>query len=175
MPLSRPQMEILSRLSREQLLEFIDMQQKNWWNLQNNWMAYMDREYGMDAAVKGDSHCFSANARVQVHRLRKLLGFRDDLDGLMQAMVLSTIWANGEYEIRKVDATTFRLRVTACHQQIRRLEEGLGELACKPAGIAISETAARALNPACTVRCLVCPPDQHPADVWCEWEFALPR
>jgi hypothetical protein len=50
----------------------------------------------------------------------------------------------------------------------------MGELACKPAGIAISEAAARALNPACQVRCLVCPPDAHPRDVWCEWEFELP-
>ena len=32
MALSKPQLEILSKLSREQLLEFIDMQQKNWWN-----------------------------------------------------------------------------------------------------------------------------------------------
>ena len=175
MALSTPQREILSKLSREQLLEFIDMQQKNWWNLQNNWMAYMSTEYGMEAAVKGDCHCFPANARVQVLRLQKLLGLRDDLDSLMQAMVLSTIWANGEYEIWKVDDRTFRIRVTDCHQQVRRLAEGMGELACKPAGLAITETAVRALNPACTVRCLVCPPDAHPKDVWCEWEFALPR
>src|SRR3990170_2786631 len=129
MALSKPQMEILSKLSREQLLEFIDMQQKNWWNLQNNWMAYMSTEYGMEAAVKGDCHCFPANARVQVLRLQKLLGLRDDLDSLMQAMVLSTIWANGEYEIWKVDDRTFRIRVTDCHQQVRRVAEGMGELA----------------------------------------------
>ncbi|MBI4270344.1 MAG: hypothetical protein HY615_08425 [Candidatus Rokubacteria bacterium] len=51
MALSKAQTEILSALTREQLLEFIDMQQKNWWNLQNNWMAYMNAEYGMEAAV----------------------------------------------------------------------------------------------------------------------------
>lgn len=171
---SKPQMEILSQMTREQLLELIDIQQKNWWNLQNNWMAYMSTEYGMEAAVKGDCHCFPANARVQMYRLKKLLGLGEDLDSLMKAMVLSTIWANGEYDIWKVDDRTFRIRVTDCHQQVRRLEEGMGELACKPAGIAISEAAARTLNPACEVRCLVCPPDAHPRDIWCEWEFAVP-
>ncbi|MEK7713926.1 MAG: DUF6125 family protein [candidate division NC10 bacterium] len=175
MALSKPQMEILSALSREELLEFIDMQQKNWWNLQNNWMAYMNAEYGMDAAVKGDCHCFPANARVQMLRLKRLLGLEDDRDSLMKAMVLSTIWANGDYDIWKVGNTKFRIRVTDCHQQIRRLDEGLGELACKPAGIAITEAAARAINPGCAVRCLVCPPDEHPRDLWCEWEFEVPR
>jgi len=174
MPLSTPQVEILSTLSREQLLELVDVQQRNWWNLQNNWMAYMDREYGMDAAVKGDSHCFAANARVQMFRLKKLLGLGEDVDSLMKAMVLSTIWANGEYEIRKLDDTRFRLKVTNCHQQVRRLEEGVGELACKPAGIAIAEAGAQAINPACQVRCLVCPPDEHPRGLWCEWEFEVP-
>lgn len=175
MPPSASQMEILSTLSRDQLLELIDVQQKNWWNLQNHWMAYMDREYGMDAAVKGDSHCCAANARVQMFRLRRLLGLGDDVDSLMKAMILSTIWANGEYEIWKIDATRFRIRVTTCHQQVKRLEEGLGELACKPAGLAVAEAGARAINPACGVRCLVCPPDDHPRDRWCEWEFEVPR
>ena len=134
MALSKPQMEILSTLTREQLLEFIDMQQKNWWNLQNNWMAYMNAEYGMEAAVKGDCHCFPANARVQMLRLKKLLGLGADRDALMKAMVLSTIWANGEYDVTQVDDRTFRIRVTDCRQQVRRLEEGMGELACKAAG-----------------------------------------
>lgn len=175
MALSASQREILATLSREELLEVIDLQQKNWWNLQNHWMAYMNREYGMEAAVRADAHCFGANARVQVFRLKKLLGLGEDLDALRQVMVLSTIWANGESEVSVVDDTTLRIRVTDCHQQVRRLEEGLGELACKPAGLAICEAAARALNPACAVRCVVCPPDPHPRDIWCEWEVTLPR
>jgi hypothetical protein len=175
MALNQLQAEILSALSREQLLELIDVQQKNWWNLQNNWMAYIDREYGMDAAVAGDAHCFPANARVQMFRLKKLLGLGDDLDSLSKAMVLSTIWANGTYEVSRVGDRSLRIRVTDCHQQVRRIEEGVGELACKRAGIAIAEAGARAINPECVVRCLVCPPDPHPDDVWCEWEFELPR
>ncbi len=174
MTLSKSQADILSQLPRAQLLELIDIQQKNWWNLQNNWMAYMDRTYGMDAAVAGDSTCFPANARVQMFRLKKFLGLGDDVESLRKAMVLSTIWANGEYEASVVDDRTLRIRVTDCHQQITRIEEGMGELGCKPAGMAICEVAARVINPGCQVRCLVCPPDAHPRDVWCEWEFAVP-
>ncbi len=72
MALNTPQAEILSRLPREQLLEFIDTLQKNWWNLQNSWMAYMSPESGVEAALKGDSHCFGATAKVQVHRFKRM-------------------------------------------------------------------------------------------------------
>ena len=175
MTLKQAQLDRLSGLSREQLLDFIDMQQKNWWNLQNNWMLYVNTEYGEEAAVKGDSHCFPRTAKVQMYRLIKFLGLKDDLGSLMDAMVLSTIWANGDYEIWQVDDTRFRIKVVHCYQQVRRLEDGLSELPCKPAGIAICEAAAQVINPNARVRCLVCPPDEHPEDVWCDWEFEIPK
>jgi len=173
--LNKAQAERLSKLSKDKLLEFIDMLQKNWWNLQNNHMLYINNEYGEEAAVRSDSHVFPANATVQVYRLKKMFNLKDDLRSLMDAMVLSTIFANGDYEIWKIDEKRFRIKVTNCYQQVRRLEDGIGELACKPAGIAICEAAAKVINPAAEVKCLVCPPDEHPDDVWCDWEFGVPR
>jgi hypothetical protein len=55
------------------------------------------------------------------------------------------------------------------------VEDGLGEIGCKPAGIAICEAAVKAIHPGATVKCLVCPPDKHPAEVWCDWEFHVPE
>ena len=173
MALNRWQSEILSKLSKDELLDFIDMFQKNFWNLQNNYILYLNNEYGEEAAVKADGHCYSANAKVQMYRLSKMFGLKDDLQSLMDAMILSTIWANCDYDIWKIDEKRFRIRVTNCYQQVRRLEDGLGEFGCKPAGLAISETGANVINPACNVKCIVCPPDEHPDDVWCEWEFEL--
>jgi hypothetical protein len=132
MALSKVQTEKLSKLSNKELLEFIDMLQKNWWNLQNNYILYINTEYGEEAAVKADAHCFPANAKVQMYRLTKMFGLKDDLQSLMDAMALSTIWANADYDIFKIDKEKFRIKVTNCHQQVRRLEDGLGEFACKP-------------------------------------------
>jgi hypothetical protein len=175
MAFNKPQADILSKLTKEELLDVVDTLQKNFWNLQNNWMAYMSREYGEEAAVRADGHCFGANAKVQAYRFKRLLGLGDDLDAVMDAIVLSTIFANGEYETWKVDDTHRRLRVTNCLQQVRRLEDGMGELPCKSAGLAICEAAAHAINPVTSVTCIACPPDRRPAGVWCEWEFALAR
>ncbi len=175
MALNKAQTEILSRLSRDQLLDFIELVQKNFWNLQNNWMAYINNEYGEEAAVKGDSHCYGANAKVQMYRLRKMFDLKDDLQSIMDAMILSTIWVNSEYEIRKIDENRFGLKVTNCYQQVRRVEDGMGELGCKPAGLAICEAAIEVINPGAGVKCLFCPPDEHPDDAWCEWEFELAK
>ena len=175
MALSPAQSEKLRHMSKEQLLAYIDMLQKNWWNLQNNYILYLNNKYGDEAAIEADAHCFSANARVQAYRLKKLFDLKDDLQALKDVMVLSTIWANADYEITEIDDQKFNLKVTTCHQQVRRLEDGLGEIPCKPAGIAICEAAAGAINPRASVKCLVCPPDEHPEDVWCEWEFRLPE
>ncbi len=174
MALNPAQMEILSKLSKTELLDYIDMFQKNWWNLQNNYMLYINTEYGEEAAVKADGTCFTANAKVQMYRLRKMFGLKDDLPSLMDAIVLSTIWANCDYDLTKIDNEKFRIKVTNCYQQVRRLEDGMGELPCKPAGIAICEAAAEVINPRAKVKCLVCPPDEHPQDVWCEWEYEIP-
>jgi hypothetical protein len=175
MALNRAQEERLSKFSKAQLIDFIDMLQKNWWNLQNNWILHINTEYGEEAAVKADGRCFSANAKVQMHRLKKMLGLKDDLQSLIDAMVLSTIWANGDYDLSRIDERTFRIKVTNCYQQVRRLEDGLGEFGCKPAGVAICEAAVKVIHPEASFKCLVCPPDQHPKDVWCEWEFRLPK
>lgn len=174
MALNKAQTERLSKLSKEELLDFIDMLQKNFWNLQNNYILYINNAYGEEAAVKADAHCFPANARAQMYRLRKMFDLKDDLPSLMDAMVLSTIWVNSDYDIWKVDENRFKIKVTNCYQQVRRLEDGLGEFACKEAGVAICDAAARVINPKAEVKCLVCPPDEHPDDVWCEWEFELP-
>lgn len=175
MAVNKAQAEILSKFSKDELLDFIDLVQKNFWNLQNNWMAYINKEYGEESAVKGDSHCFGANAKVQMYRLRKMFDLKDDLQSLMDAMVLSTIWVNSDYEIWKMDENRFRIKVTNCYQQVRRVEDGEGELACKPAAIAICEAAAGVINPKVAVKCLFCPPDEHPEEAWCEWEFVLNR
>jgi hypothetical protein len=172
--MNKAQQERFSQLSKEQLIDVIDMLQKNWWNLQNNYILHINKDYGEEAAVKADANCFPANAKVQMYRLKKMFNLKNDLKSLMDAMVLSTIWTNGDYELRILDDKAFRITVTHCHQQVRRLEEGLGEIGCKPAGIAICEAAAEVIVPGAEVKCLTCPPDVHPKDVWCDWEFRIP-
>ena len=45
--------------------------------------------------------------------------------------------------------------------------------ACKEVGLVEYTTFATTVDPRIETRCIACPPDQHPANWWCTWEFTL--
>jgi len=69
--------------------------------------------------------------------------------------------------------------------EARRLKEFLGindkniplmmlsEFGCKPVRWGFLKAFAKEFNPNIIVECKVCPPDDHPNDLWCEWVFTL--
>jgi hypothetical protein len=54
-----------------------------------------------------------------------------------------------------------------------RLSKELGEFPCKKVRFGYLKTFAKTLNPNVEVNCLICPPDKHPKEAWCKWEFTL--
>ncbi len=65
------------------------------------------------------------------------------------------------------------LWVKKCRTQETRLNKGLTEFPCKNVRHGYLKNFAKTLNPEVKVNCSFCPPDKHPKDSWCEWEFTL--
>jgi len=65
----------------------------------------------------------------------------------------------------------FRMR--KCRVQAARARQGLDDFPCKSVGLVEYAGFARAVDPRIRTRCVACPPDEHPAEYWCAWEFAL--
>jgi hypothetical protein len=65
------------------------------------------------------------------------------------------------------------LSVGRCRTQETRLSKGLGEFPCKKVRFGYLRNFVKTLNPKVEVKCQVCPPDKHPKDSWCKWEFTL--
>jgi hypothetical protein len=57
--------------------------------------------------------------------------------------------------------------------QLRRKEEGLPELPCRPALASTAAIVAKVINPAIKVISVMAPPDPHPEDLWCETIYGL--
>ena len=74
----------------------------------------------------------------------------------------------------RVDAQTLVLRMNDCRVQSARELRGLAAFPCKAVGQVEYPGFARAIDPRIGTRCLVCPPDPHPDDFYCSWEFSLP-
>lgn len=60
-----------------------------------------------------------------------------------------------------------------CRVQVARKRKGLPDFPCKTVGLVEYAGFARAVDPRIRTRCISCPPDPHPDDVWCAWEFSI--
>jgi hypothetical protein len=65
------------------------------------------------------------------------------------------------------------LRNVKCRVQNTRINKNLNEFGCKPVRWGFLKAFANEFNPNIEVLCNVCPPDDHPDDLWCEWEFRI--
>ena len=163
----------LKKLTKARIIDYCEMMANNWWNLQNNWMLNISKDYGGEIAAKYDALVFGRQAEVQAWRLVKLLNLGNDMDSLLKAIGLSTLLANVEYDISEMGPNHCRIRVTSCSMQLARRKAGLPELPCKIAGIAANSQFALAINPNIKTTCLICPPDAHPENLWCDWVFDM--
>jgi len=63
------------------------------------------------------------------------------------------------------------LRIDRCRTQETRLSKSLSEFPCKNVRFGYLKSFVKALNPDIKVKCIVCPPDEHSKDSWCQWAF----
>jgi hypothetical protein len=91
---------------------------------------------------------------------------------VIKALRLSS-WAldieNKEYEIGEKEAI---IRNTNCRVQNTRIKKGLTEFPCKQVRSEFMRAFAKEFNPNIQVECILCPPDKHPDNLWCEWKFS---
>ena len=64
-------------------------------------------------------------------------------------------------------------RMVDCRVQSARKRKGLDDFPCKSVGIVEYSEFARTIDPRIQTRCIACPPDAHPEEFWCAWEFTL--
>ena len=166
--------EELSKLSKEELIRYALFLSRNFWNMQGNWMLNVTERFGTDVAAEFDALVFRRNAEVQGWRLKKTLNLGDDIQSFIKANNYSTVWnPDSDWEYTEVSERHTRFRVTKCVMQMARLGLNLPELPCKNAGMNAVERLAAAINPKFKTTCIICPPDKHPTDLWCEWLIEL--
>ena len=164
----------LSGLPKEKILDYVELQFKNLWTLQNNWMVRVEEKYGHEVSTQFDGICLGRYAEVAAWRLKKFLEIGDDVSPL-EALIKQFGWTvpepGSEGELIRVSETRVIQRNTKCTMQLARRKSGLPELPCKPALIVYSEKRVKAISPKLKVVRVCAPPDPHPDDFWCEVEI----
>ena len=114
-------------------------------------------------------------AQIEARSLRRMFQVGENADILtITNLLLKSSWALDQpFKTVKVTDKRAVLSIDRCRTQEARLKKGSSEFPCKKVRFGYLKNFAKTLNPNTEVNCIVCPPDKHPTNLWCKWEFRL--
>ena len=163
---------ILSELPKEKIPDYIFMLLRSLWAIDGLYFLGIEQLYGTDVATQIDANVWTVMGKIEARKLKEFLEItKTDIPSMMKALQYTT-WAldleDKEIIIKKDHALIRNIR---CRVQNTRKNKGLKEFGCKPVRFGFLKAFAKEFNPDIVVKCTVCPPDEHPNDLWCQWEF----
>ena len=166
--------KLLSQLPKEKIPEYIFIQLQNLWSVDGLYFLGIEEAYGTKTATDIDAHVWEVMGKIEARKLKEFLGITGtDIPSMMKALQYSS-WAldleDKEITLKKEHAL---IRNVRCRVQNTRVSKGLKEFGCKPVRFGFLKAFAKEFNPDIVVKCTVCPPDNHPENLWCQWEFTL--
>ncbi|OIO04226.1 MAG: hypothetical protein COX65_03125 [Elusimicrobia bacterium CG_4_10_14_0_2_um_filter_56_8] len=168
-------LDLLRALPKEELVKIIVDDAKNWLAHDGLWFQAVEGLHGMEDAIKADALAWEKFTVIEARRIMERLGIASGggLAALGQCLKhrfyarLNT----QKYEILSEKKAVFHM--LDCRVQSARKRKGLPDFPCKSVGIVEYSGFARAVDPRIETRCLACPPDKHPEDFYCGWEFTI--
>jgi hypothetical protein len=167
--------QMLASMPLEELLDFLFLQIRNLWRVDGLYFLGIEKRFGTDAAAEVDAAVWKVMASIEARSLQKMFrGQENPSILLIMDLLRKSSWALDQpFKTTEINDKHAVLWVKKCRTQETRIDKGLPEFPCKRVRFGYLQEFAKTLNPKVAVKCLVCPPDKHPADSWCKWEFAL--
>ena len=165
--------ELLDKLDREQLYEYLDMQIRNIWRVDGMYFLGIEKRHDMQEATDVDAECWEYMGKVEARELSKFLNV--EKPGPAQALNLlrHTSWSLSHqlktFSLEPDGSATFSIDV--CRTQKIRVSKGLEEHPCRQVRERYLNAFAKELNPDLKLVCISCPPDRTTNDVYCRWKF----
>jgi len=167
--------EMLRSMPFERLLDYLFLQVRNLWRVDGLYFLGIEERFGTEAATEIDAGVWEAMAGIEARSLQKTfkMGENPDLPGIMGLLRRSSWALDQPFKVIEMSSRRAVLGVDRCRTQETRLSKRLTEFPCKKVRYGYLKNFAKTLNPEVEVKCLICPPDKHPKDSWCKWEFML--
>ena len=166
--------KVLNSLSKEELIDLIDIYAKNWLAHDGVWFQSIERKLGMDEAIFHDEEAWRRFTVVEAKRIKKFLKLSEHagLEGLAKALELRFYGSINDYElIFKDDKLIFRN--VDCRVQTARKRKNMPFHPCKSVGIFEYSGFAKTIDDRIRCQCLSCYPDITDESTCCSWEFSL--
>jgi hypothetical protein len=167
--------DILLALPKEDLVAIVEDAAKNWLAHDGLWFLAVEQAHGMDEALRLDAQAWEQFTVIEARRIMKRLGLQPG--GGLPALKLALQYRLYAYlnvqEMEEVDDHILVFRMKECRVQEARQRDGRPDFPCKPVGLVEYAGFARTIDPRIVTRCVCCPPEPHPKDCWCAWEFRV--
>jgi hypothetical protein len=166
---------LLENLSKQELIEIIVDDAKNWLAHDGLWFQAVDKQYGMETAIEIDRDAWEKFTVVEARRIMSRLGLEPGggIPALVECLNHRLYARLNLQEAIEVSDTRVVFRMVDCRVQSARKRKGLPDFPCKTVGLVEYAGFARTVDPRIETRCIACPPDVHPEEFWCAWEFVL--
>ena len=167
-------MSVFEDLPREKLLVMTKNFAKNWLAHDGLWFQAVERAHGLDHAIELDTQAWSRFSPIEAKRIKQFLDLPEQggLEALQTALNYR-LYAVLNKQTSELKEGRLFFYMNDCRVQSTRNRKGLPDFPCKPVGIVEYSTFAETIDPRIKTRCLTCPPDKHPDDYYCGWEFWL--
>ncbi len=167
--------QLLYNLSKEDLVKIIVDDAKNWLAHDGLWFQAIEKAHGMDAAIEADIEAWRRFTVIEAKRIMARIGIEPGggIAALVECLKHRLYARLNLQEAIEVTEQRAVFRMVDCRVQSARKRNGLPDFPCKPVGMVEYSEFARTIDPRIETRCVACPPDAHPDEFWCAWEFFL--
>ncbi len=166
---------ILNEMSKEELIRIIVDDAKNWLAHDGLWFQAVERKHGMDEAIDADREAWRHFTVIEAKRIMERLGITPGggIPALVECLKHRLYARLNLQDVIEQTENRIVFRMLDCRVQSARTRKGLDDFPCKSVGIVEYAEFARTVDTRIQTRCIACPPDAHPEEFWCAWEFTL--
>lgn len=167
--------EDLEKLSKEELMDYIEDISKNWLAIDGTWFQAVEREFGMEKAIELDVESWNIFTVIEAKRIMQRFKIPENggIPALIKALSFR-VYANiNKQEIVEVSEKRCVFRMNDCRVQSARKRKNLPEFPCKQVGVVEYSLFAKTIDKRIKTKCICCPPEDHPKDYYCAWEFTI--
>lgn len=165
----------LGSLSRDEIIGLLEDAAKNWLAHDGLWFQAVEKMHGIEAAINADIEAWRQFTVIEAKRImtRHNLSPGGGIPALVKALSFRLYAYINRQEVIEQSEKRVVFRMVDCRVQTARRRRGLPDFPCKPVGQVEYEWFAKTINERFQTKCLFCPPDEHPFDAWCAWEFVI--
>ncbi len=137
------------------------------------WFLAIEDKFGLNIAVELNEKIWEEIGGRAAREIKKRFNIKEKgLDGFLKAIKYYPWCIILNYEFEKIEDKIL-LRVRNCLPQIARIKSGRGEYPCKNMHLREFKAFCKEIDEKIEVKCIFAPPDEHPNDCFCLWEFKI--